>query len=1051
MVSFIEILSFFLSGVVASLPASWKVTLLINGLIVPGVAITYFMIQLSKKKGGLQLKYGEKCTKIASEVLGNVRTVTAYGGENKEIQRFKDTLKLANKYGLKQTTVISIMKALNYFLMCLIYALAYYISIKLYILDDFDPGWMFLIVTQAMIILQSVYMLSTISDLFMATDSICRVMEFLNSKTSYTKSIEKGVIPNTFEASVSFRNVQFSYPTKLHTKVLHDLTLEIEFGKITAVVGTSGAGKSSIVNIISRLYDITAGQVLIGGVDIKEFNISWLRNQIGIVGQEPLLFDTSIEENIRYGKTTASLEEIIEAAKISYAHDFIEKLPSGYGSVVGEGGTKLSGGQKQRIAIARAIVRKPKFLLLDEATSALDTYSEGIVQKALDNAMDGRTTLIIAHRMSTVKKADIIYAMKNGCVVEKGTHSELMNLKGYYYSLVKVEELEKKETAFNFNPVSAFQEDLKKDDSVIDDNNLEVLKIDKKIKINKENLKLIVILLLAGFFSVCIAAFITSFYFIISLFCESYTHAKDELNGIAVYNSNIMLILGVTGFFAAALSCILSTMVTRLWLEKMQNKAFSKIVSMDISWFDRSGNSPSECLEVMTNCPPLIESVTGDRGAQVIIFIFSLLFAYGYAFFITIDVTLINVPILIFFFIINSLRIKKKGSEIRSAALATRSSKVAIEYVKNVKTIQLLNCQKYVINQYQDLLTLSNKEAFVNIIWYSVVFGINKALTRFSLGVTYLFGTKIIENQEVPGTLFISVVNNICYATMTAEPTLVLMSQYSQAWQALKRLSRVASMKTYFNKLTDQGDTPEISGNVVFKDVTFSYPTRKEVVVLNNLNLRIEAGTTVALVGDSGSGKSTIISLLERFYHPNSGNILFDGNDINKINVRYLRSQMGLVLQEPSLFDMTIKENIIYGLEKEVEMEKIIEAAKIANIHYFIMKLPQAYDTPVGERGSKLSGGEKQRIAIARAVLRNPKILLLDEFTSALDTESEKTVQEALEKASVGKTTIVIAHRLSTIRKADKIVVLHSGGVVEEGNHQQLLEKKGYYFHMLNR
>ncbi|XP_066901664.1 ATP-dependent translocase ABCB1-like [Halyomorpha halys] len=292
---------------------------------------------------------------------------------------------------------------------------------------------------------------------------------------------------------------------------------------------------------------------------------------------------------------------------------------------------------------------------------------------------------------------------------------------------------------------------------------------------------------------------------------------------------------------------------------------------------------------------------------------------------------------------------------------------------------------------------------------------------------------------------------SLSLASTLAGPALILMSQYPAARQAMKQLYRIANTKTSHNKLSDQRAKPEISGNIRFQDVRFSYPTRKEVKVLKKLNLQIEAGKTVALVGDSGCGKSTIISLLERFYLPNGGKILIDGYDINDINLRYLRKQMGFVSQEPVLFDLTIKENIRYGCEEEVTMDKIIEAAKIANIHNFIMKLPQAYETLVGERGSKLSGGEKQRIAIARAVLRNPKILLLDEATSALDTENEKIVQEALENASIGRTNIIIAHRLSTIRKADKIVVLQDGAVIEEGNHEQLMEKRGHYFNLLNR
>ncbi|CAH1394595.1 unnamed protein product [Nezara viridula] len=430
MMNVVETVAVIFFGFIAGLLLSWKVALLTLGTMTITILITYLILKESKKKEKPQQEYNRKCTKIASEVLGNVRSFAAYSGEYKEIERYKSSLKMANKHRLKHATVISAGKAFNCFALCICYIAAYYFS---------------LLIAQMYAIHNCTYLLGTISNLNVAIDSAYRVMRFLDSESNYNKSIEQGIEPDTFNAEVSFRNVQFFYPSSLNRKVFHDLTLDIESGKVTAVVGTSGAGKSTIVSLISRLYDVADGQILIGGVDIKKLNVSWLRNQIGVVGQEPTLFDTSIEENIRYGKTNASLEEIVEAAKISYAHDFIEKLPSGYASIVGESGIKLSGGQKQRIAIARAIVRKPKLLLLDEATSSLDSHSEGIVQEALENAMRDRTTVIIAHRMSTVRMADVIYAMEEGRVVEKGTHNELMELGGYYYSLAKIQELEEKD------------------------------------------------------------------------------------------------------------------------------------------------------------------------------------------------------------------------------------------------------------------------------------------------------------------------------------------------------------------------------------------------------------------------------------------------------------------------------------------------------------------------------------------------------------------------------------------------------------------------------
>ncbi|CAH1394589.1 unnamed protein product [Nezara viridula] len=1055
MINGVEMFSALLFGFLAGLLLSWKVALLTLVTMSIAISILYLLLQASKKKGKSQHQYVTNCTKIASEVLGNPCTVAAYGGEFKEIERYKSTLKMANKIELQNTAVISAGKGFSYFFLCICYLAAYYFCVWLYLWDDFNPGYLaVLLPAQISAIYHGTYLLSTISDLNVATDSAYRVMRFLDTETSYNKSIKQGIEPEKFKANVSFRNVQFSYPTNIQTKVLHDLTLDIELGKVTAVVGTSGAGKSTIVSLISCLYDITAGQILIGGVDIKKLNVSWLRDHIGVVSQEPMLFDTSIEENIRYGKTDASLEEIVEAAEISYAHNFIEKLPSGYDCLVGERGVKLSGGQKQRIAIARAIVRKPKLLLLDEATSALDSHSEGIVQKALDNAMRGRTTLIIAHRMSTVRNADVIYAMKEGRVVEKGTHNELMELGGYYYSLAKIQELEEKDKV-----VPLIQQSIPKEESIKEtissvEENLEISQ-DNQMKhirwLRKKNLKIMFLWFLVILFTIITSAFLPIFFHTFSLLCQSFTYTKNELSRISLTYVGFLFGLGIISFFAVALSGMMSTIGTQLWLGKLQKIAFNKIVSMDISWFDWNGNSPNECLEILTNSPPLIKSVTGDRATQVVMFTLSLLFAIGYSFYVSTNITLVNLPIFIVFFIINYCRMRSKDADVRSASNLTRSTKMASEYVQSVKTVQILNCQKYVVKAYQDMLVRSKKEGFISVVWFGAVYAFSGSLIRLSMGILFIYGVNIVANSSVTGTSLIGIIFTLMSVASLTGPTLILLSQYPAARQAINQLYRIANTKTILNTLTDQGIKPEINGNIEFQDVTFSYPTREKVQVLKRLNLRIEAGKTVALVGDSGCGKSTIVSLLERFYLPNEGKILIDGNDINDINVRYLRSQMGLVSQEPVLFDMTIKENILYGLEEEISMEKVIEAAKISNIHDFIMKLPQAYDAFVGERGSKLSGGQKQRIAIARAVVRNPKILLLDEATSALDTENEKAVQEALENASVGRTTIVIAHRLSTIRKADKIVVLQSGVVVEEGNHEQLMERRGHYYHLLSR
>ncbi|CAH1394574.1 unnamed protein product [Nezara viridula] len=994
MTSAAEMISFFFFGCVAGFVVSWEVALMTLILMLISMTVTYFIMKASKKREKLQENYSGKCIKIASEVIENSRLVAAYGGKYKEIERYKKAYKAADKHGLKHALIISMAKAFNYFQLCTCYMITYYFSVRLYLVGHFNPGYMAIILsTQINAIYHCTYLFSTVSELIRATCSAYKVMKFLDAETNYNKTLRQCIASNIFENSVSFRNVQFSYPTSLDTKVLHDLTLDIEPGKITAIVGTSGAGKSSIIDLITCLYDVTAGQILIGGVDIRKFNVNWLRSQISVVGPEPLLFDVSVEENIRYGKTTATLEEIIEAAKISYAHRFIEKLPFSYSSIIGEISTKLSRGQQQRIILARAIIRNPKLLLLDEVTSSLDSHSEGIVQDALDNVMCNRTTLIITHKMTTVRKADIIYAMKEGCVVEKGTHSQLMELKGYYYSMVQTHELEEKDKAVTINQGSASKEEfIEPFDIGKSRANSEVPEIEKDLRLRTKNLRVMAVCLLAILFAAVTSAFLPSFYSFFSLFCHSYIHQEKHAIPITIVDVSILIVMGVVAFFSVVLSGMMSTIATQLWLEKLQKKVFNKIVSMEICWFDKSGNSPNECLEVLTNSPPLIESVTGERASQVAIFILSLLFSFVYSLFISTKVTLVNLPIIIIFLIINCLRMKSRDADTRSASLAIRSAKVAIEYAQNVRTIKILNCQKYIINQYRDMLSVSKRDAFVSIVWYAVVYAVSKTLIRLSMGTTFMYGANDISNGDVRGTSLIGVVSALNLASALAGPALISIKQYPAARQAITKFYRIAYSKTCDFVLKQYGVKPEINGSIIFKDVVFSYPTKEDVQVFKKLNLKIEAGKTVALLGDSGCGKSTIISLLERFYHLNEGKIMIDGYDIYDINVRYLRSQMGFVSQKPVLFDMTIKENILYGLEEEVTMDKVIEAAKLANIHDCIMNFPQAYDTLVGERGSNLSSEQRQRIAIARAVLRNPKILLLDEATSALDTQSQKVM-----------------------------------------------------------
>lgn len=516
-------------------------------------------------------------------------------------------------------------------------------------------------------------------------------------------SSDEGKKPSSVDGEIFFNSVKFAYPTRPESLVFNGLSLSIRAGQTVALVGPSGSGKSTTVSLLERFYDPIGGSITLDGTDLKDLNVQWLRDQIGLVSQEPVLFARSIKENIAYGLPGATDEQIIAVAKAANAHDFISKFPQGYDTHVGDKGAQLSGGQKQRIAIARVLLKNPKILLLDEATSALDSESEYAVQQALDDVVGSgnRTTIIIAHRLSTIRNADVIAVVKDGQIAEQGSHDQLIAMNSEYAKLVEAQAPKK---------------------------------------------------------------------------------------------------------------------------------------------------APS------------------------------------------------------------------------NSGLATS-------------------------------LTLN----------------------------TNMF-SGVVEPEKI--------------------------------------------------------DSPQVE----FKDVHFHYPSRPENTIFRGLNLSVKHGETLAIVGPSGGGKSTIIQMIERFYDPTEGSVEYEGSDLRDLNVKWLRDQLGLVSQEPTLFNTTIGENIKYGLPGATQVE-IEEAAMKANAHNFIMSFPNGYDTQVGENATQVSGGQKQRIAIARAILKKPKILLFDEATSALDSQSEAIVQQAITNLMETKnqTVIVIAHRLSTIKNADRIAVVADGVIKEIGPHDYLM------------
>ncbi|KAL3514789.1 hypothetical protein ACH5RR_027506 [Cinchona calisaya] len=877
------------------------------------------------------------------------------------------------------------------------------------------------------------------------------------------RSDEDKTLPEV-DGEIKFSEVYFSYPSRPNM-IFENLSFSVCAGKTIAVVGPSGSGKSTIISLVQRFYEPSSGRILLDGHDLKDLKLSWLREQMGLVSQEPALFGTTIAENILFGKEGANMDQIIKAAGAANAHSFVQGLPEGYQTQVGEGGTQLSGGQKQRIAIARAVLRNPKILLLDEATSALDAESELIVQQALDTVMSNRTTIIVAHRLSTIRDADNIIVLKNGQVAEMGSHEELMSIGGSYAALVslQVSEHSKDPSVGNTEKtsgVSSFQEDpiipkhiaageLRTNSESKKEEDLNSCpSVWELIKLNAPEWPLAILgslgAALAGMeaplFALGITHILTAFY------AQDDFQIKQEVRRVSL----IFLGIAILNIPIYLLQHYFYTLMGERLTARVRLQMFSAILSNEIGWFDMDENSTGSLMSKLAADATLVRSALADRLSTIVQNVALALTAFVIAFTLSwrlAAVIIATFPLLIGASIAEQQFLKGFGGDYSAAYYGATA--LAREAIANIRTVAAFGAEKRIAMQFMSELKGPNKQALVRGHISGFGYGLTQlfAFCSYALGLWY---ASVLMKQESSnfGEIIKAFMVLIVTAFAVAE-TLTLAPDIVKGSQALGSVFDIVHRKTAINPNDPTARiASKLTGDVEFRKVNFHYPSRPHITIFSNLNLKISSGKSLAVVGQSGSGKSTIISLMMRFYDPTSGTVLIDGFDVKSYNLKSLRLNIGLVQQEPVLFSTTIYENIRYGNEKASEIE-IMKAAKAANAHGFISRMPDGYHTQVGEKGVQLSGGQKQRVAIARAILKDPSILLLDEATSALDAAAEMQVQEALNKLMERRTTILVAHRLSTIHKADTIAVLQHGNVAESGSHEQLISRPGSIYSQL--
>ncbi|XP_007980116.2 ATP-binding cassette sub-family B member 5 [Chlorocebus sabaeus] len=1064
-------MSTFSIGLAVGLVKGWKLTLVTLStsplIMASAAACSRMVISLTSK----ELSAYSKAGAVAEEVLSSIRTVVAFGAQEKELQRYTQNLKDAKDFGIKRAIASKLSLGAVYFFMNGTYGLAFWYGTSL-ILNG-EPGYTIGTVLAVFFsIIHSSYCIGAAAPHFetfaIARGAAFNIFQVIDKKPSIDNFSTAGCKPESIEGTVEFKNVSFHYPSRPSIKILKGLNLRIKSGETVALVGPNGSGKSTVVQLLQRLYDPDDGFITVDENDIRALNVRHYREHIGVVSQEPILFGTTISNNIKYGRDDVTDEEMERAAREANAYDFIMEFPNKFNTLVGEKGAQMSGGQKQRIAIARALVRNPKILILDEATSALDSESETAVQAALEKASKGRTTIVVAHRLSTIRSADLIVTIKDGMVAEKGAHAELMAKRGLYYSLVMSQDIknadeqmesmiystERKTNSLPLCSVNSINSDFtdKAEESIQSKEiSLPEVSLLKILKLNKSEWPFVVLGTLASILNGTVhPVFSIIFAKIITMFGNK---DKTTLKHDAEIYSMIFVILGVICFVSYFMQGLFYGRAGEILTMRLRHLAFKAMLYQDIAWFDEKENSTGSLTAILAIDTAQIQGATGSRigvltqnatnmGLSVIIS-----FLYGW------EMTLLILsiaPILAVTGMIETAAMtgfaNKDKQELKHAG------KIATEAVENIRTIVSLTREKAFEQMYEEMLETQHRHTSKKAQIIGSCYAFSHAFIYFAYAAGFRFGAYLIQaGRMTPEGMFI-VCTAIAYGAMAIGETLVLAPEYSKAKSGAAHLFALLEKKPTIDSHSQEGKKPDTcEGNLEFREVSFFYPCRPDVFILRGLSLSIEQGKTVAFVGSSGCGKSTSLQLLQRFYDPVQGQVLFDGVDAKELNVQWLRSQIAIVSQEPVLFNCSIAENIAYGdNSRVVPLDEIKEAANAANIHSFIEGLPEKYNTQVGLKGTQLSGGQKQRLAIARALLQKPKILLLDEATSALDNESEKVVQHALDKAKTGRTCLVVTHRLSAIQNADLIVVLHNGKIKEQGTHQELLRNRDIYFKLVN-